>query len=285
MPEEPTTDPPPVGETPDEADRSVRSVDDERLSGHAAALRLLWGASEPPRRGPKPKLSLHQIVQAAISVADAEGPAAVSMRRVAKQLEVGTMSLYRYVPDKDGLLDLMFDAACGEGTRSVEDIPGGWRAKLEWSARETWRLYRRHPWMLQASASRPAMGPNVLIGYEAELAMIADIGLTAREMVAVTNLVDSYVRGVAHAGAVAATVERESGLTDEQWWAAMEPVLTDVADWESFPVNAQVTEAGGYDKDGTMPFGDFSFEFGLQRILDGIEALVERRENTDPGER
>ena len=73
------------------------------------SLELLWGLGERPSRGPKPGLTLDRIVTAAVAVADAEGLGALSMRRVATDLGVGTMSLYRYVPGKAELLDLMLD--------------------------------------------------------------------------------------------------------------------------------------------------------------------------------
>ncbi|MGO4423231.1 TetR/AcrR family transcriptional regulator, partial [Streptomyces sp. MCAF7] len=73
------------------------------------SLELLWGTGERPSRGPKRGLTLERIVTAAIAVADAEGLAAVSMRRLSAELGTGTMSLYRYVPGKAELLDLMLD--------------------------------------------------------------------------------------------------------------------------------------------------------------------------------
>jgi AcrR family transcriptional regulator len=256
---------------------------DQQIESHVAALRLLWEGKERPQRGPRPKLDLDDIVQAAIAVADAEGLDAVSMRRVAKELGMGTMSLYRYVPGKDGLLDLMFDAVCGEGTL-LHEVPGDWRAKFEHSARESWDVYRRHPWMLQVSSTRPTLGPNVMNAYESQLQALTDIGLTAKEMVAITNLVDSYVSGVAQSAVVAAMTERESGLTDEQWWTAVDPVLTEVVDWERFPVNAWVAAEGAYEDAGEQPFSQFSFDFGLQRLLDGIEALLATRRGGSLGE-
>ena len=73
-------------------------------------LKILWGVRERGERGPKPGLTVERIVQAAIELADAEGLEAASMRRVADELGVGAMSLYRYVPGKTELLDLMLDA-------------------------------------------------------------------------------------------------------------------------------------------------------------------------------
>src|SRR5262245_64029270 len=122
------------------------------------SIDLLWGTARPPSRGPKPGLTTQQIVAAAIAVADAEGLAALSMRRVAEHLGVGAMSLYTYVPGKAELIDLMVDAVYGELPGSA-DVDGGWRERLEGVARANWALYRRHPWMLQVASVRPALGP------------------------------------------------------------------------------------------------------------------------------
>src|ERR671915_993295 len=96
----------------------------------ARSMALLWGIQKPPTRGPKPGLQVERIVEAAIRVADAEGLAALSMRRVAGELGVGTMSLYTYVPGKAELLDVMLDTVLAEQARP-DEAAGGWRAGLE----------------------------------------------------------------------------------------------------------------------------------------------------------
>src|SRR5690606_20875133 len=106
----------------------------------ARSLALLWRTSERVSRKGKPDLSVDRIVRAAIEVADTEGLQARSMRRVAERLGVGTMSLYTYVPGNPELLDVMLDTVYGETARP-EDVPGGWRARLELIARENWALY------------------------------------------------------------------------------------------------------------------------------------------------
>src|SRR6476661_5122429 len=92
------------------------------------SLKLLWGTKERAPRGPKPTLTVPQIVESAIAIADAEGIDNVSMRRVAERLGVGAMSLYRYVPSKAELLDLMVDAVYGERPAPA-DADGGWRER------------------------------------------------------------------------------------------------------------------------------------------------------------
>src|SRR5215469_5805920 len=84
--------------------------DDEQLP---PAIELAWGRRRRATRGPKPGLTLERIVAAGIKVAMTEGIGALSMTRVAAELGVGTMSLYRYISAKDELLTLMVDSALG----------------------------------------------------------------------------------------------------------------------------------------------------------------------------
>src|SRR5207253_2790191 len=100
----------------------------------AKSLELLWGLRSRPTRGPKPALTIEQIVAAAVGIADTEGLVAMSMRRVADELGVGAMTLYRYVPGKAELLDVMLDSVYGEMSR--REVDGDWRAKLDAVARE-----------------------------------------------------------------------------------------------------------------------------------------------------
>src|SRR5215213_8438643 len=120
----------------------------------ARSLALLWRTQERGARTGRLDLSIDRIVRAAVEIADADGMAALSMRRVAERLGVGTMSLYTYVPGKAELIDLMLDTVYGE-TAKPDTVPGGWRGRLEQVARENWELYRRHRWMLLVGTTRP----------------------------------------------------------------------------------------------------------------------------------
>lgn len=239
------------------------------------AMELLWGVREQPRRGPKPRLSVERITRAAIEIADAEGLAALSMRRVAESLGVGVMSLYTYVPGKAELIDLMLDTVCGETARPAESA-GGWRERLEHVARENWALYRRHPWMLQVSTVRPVLGPNTVAKYDHELRAVEGIGLTDVEMDSVLTLVLGHAAGAARMLVEAAEARTRSGMTDEQWWEAHAPLLEKVFDAERYPVAARVGAAAGAAHQAAYS-PEHAFEFGLGRLLDGIETLVATR--------
>jgi AcrR family transcriptional regulator len=249
------------------------------------SLPLLWGTPEPPTRGPKPALTVERIVRAAIDLADGDGLGALSMRRIAERLGVGTMSLYTYVPGKGELIDLMVDSVVGErgaagspgasgasgpapGAGASEAPPSGWRASLERLAREGLAGYQRHPWLLQLAWNRPPLGPNVLDDEEATLAALSGSGLEPRELVAAATLVSNYTQGAARAVVDAALAEKRTGVSEEQFWAARMKFWEVYFDPERYPRISEMYAAGAYDDEVD------AFEFGLQRVLDGIEALV-----------
>ncbi|MFC4149721.1 TetR/AcrR family transcriptional regulator [Micromonospora mangrovi] len=243
----------------------------------ARSLALLWRTRErPSRRGGD--LTVARIVHAAIEVADAEGLAALSMRRVAERLGVGTMSLYTHVPGKGELLDVMLDTVHGETARP-DDVPGGWRGRLTQIARENFALHLRHPWLLQIATTRPPLGPQVTAKYEYELRAVDGIGLTDLEMDSVVTLVTSHVHGAVRGAVEAAQAAQRTGMTDAQWWQAHAPYLEKVLDPRRFPLAARVgTTAGQEYQAAADPHR--AFEFGLARILDGIEVLVRDRDTT-----
>jgi len=242
----------------------------------ARTLALLWGGEPARRPGRKPGLDVGLIARAAIEIADADGLDGLSMRRVAERLGVGTMSLYTYLPGKAELIEIMLDAVHGELTAPTPP-EGGWRERLEQVARSNWDLARRHPWTVRvATATRPPMGPGSIAKYERELAAVAGSGLDDVEMDAVVTLVNQYVQSAARGAADAADIERSSGLDDQAWWAATAPWLSRVFDPSRYPLAARVGAAAGvYHNAAYDP--RYAFEFGLERILDGIEALVRRR--------
>src|SRR5436190_5859938 len=121
------------------------------------SIALLWGVTGPGRRGPKPSRSVDEVVAAAVAIADAEGLAALSIRRVADALGLSPMSLYTYVPSKAELVDLMLDRVAGEEAAADAPAPDGrnWRRQLEQLARGRWAMAQRHPWLMQVGMHRP----------------------------------------------------------------------------------------------------------------------------------
>jgi len=239
------------------------------------SIALLWGIPRRPRRGPKPRLTVKEITRVAIAAADTGGLAGLSMRRVADDLGVSVMSLYTYVPGKAELVDLMLDAVYAETARP-DDVPGGWRARLELIARENWALCRRHPWTLQVAASRPVLGPGETAKYDYELRAVEGIGLTDVEMDSVLTLVLRYVHGAVRDALDAEQAKRRTGMTDEQWWRAFAPLLERVLTADRFPLAARVGSSVGAAH-GAPGDPEHAFEFGLRRVLDGIDAFVRTR--------
>ncbi|MFE9659218.1 TetR/AcrR family transcriptional regulator C-terminal domain-containing protein [Streptomyces sp. NPDC005955] len=232
-------------------------------------LELLWEPERRPSRGPKPTLTVDRIVLTAIRVADEEGLDAVSMRRLSTELGTGTMSLYRYIPGKAELLDLMLDRV-QESPLDTEAPTGTWRDAVEAMARDSLALYQSHPWLLQVNQVRPVLGPATLATMDQVLSRIRPMGLTDPELLSVIIMVDGYVSGVARTNVHAVEAEKRTGLTDQDFWAAQAPYLERVMKSGRFPVMASLSE----DTFG-MDFDHFAF--GLQRILEGLEVLVERR--------
>ena len=136
---------------------------------------LIWSRPEPGKRGAR--LSRDGIAAKAMEIADRDGLEAVSMRRVASELGAGTMTLYHYVDNKRELFDLMNDAMMGELLVPEESLQGGWREALVAIAHTSLDTWRRHPWLHEAVAGRPAFGPNGMRHFEQSLAAVAETGL------------------------------------------------------------------------------------------------------------
>ncbi|GHE26209.1 TetR family transcriptional regulator [Streptosporangium violaceochromogenes] len=235
------------------------------------AVELLWRKGGPE---PRPGLNLDGIVRAGVGLADAEGLAGLSMRKVAERLGFTTMSLYRHVPGRERLIDLMCDAVAGEtvtAATAAGDPAGkgdGWRARLEACAREGWELRRRHPWLAEVRGGRHVPGPNIVARYERMLNAVAGTGLAPAEVVAVAGLVGRFVDSEALLLVEAAEAERRSGVSEQDWWGGRQALFERLYD---YPVITRLWREGGFDRP------EDPFEFGLARLLDGIELLIQKR--------
>lgn len=236
------------------------------------SIELLWGEWVRPARGPKPSLTLDRIVEAAIALADQEGIDALSMRRVATELGSGTMSLYRHVPGKAELLALMLDKVSGPGESAADVLARGWRAVIEAVARGSHRLYLGHPWLLQVNWSRPVLGPSTLASIDFIMRGLDGLPLTDQERVSVMIMIDSYVTGVARQRILSEALPAETGVTDEEFWRHHTPILEKAMASGDYPAVAALSE------DAFSMGWDETFDFGLQRLLDGIAALIEARQ-------
>jgi AcrR family transcriptional regulator len=235
---------------------------------------FVWARTER-----RPRLTREQIAATALAIADAEGIEAATMRRVAADLGVGTMSLYHYVASKAELMALMLDAIMAEQLVPAEDLPAGdWRAALTALAHAGRAMLRRHPWVLSGphTAGGGAGGPHALRHLEQSLAAVASTGLPPEDRLDLIGSVDDYVAGFVL-------------KTD------LEPGLESVPEEAAPEVSAYLDRelaAGGYphiiallgDGDrwaalrrlGTAHDRDHRFELGLRRLLDGAAAQIAR---------
>jgi AcrR family transcriptional regulator len=240
-----------------------------------ASIEAAWGRPTKPARGPKPALSLERIVEAAVAVADAEGLSAVSMARVAAELSMSPMSLYRYVAAKDELLLLMVDASYG--VAPIGGVAAGrpWRDGLAAWARQQHLAERAHPWVVQVPVRGMPTTPNLVAMLDDGLTGLRPTGLTVQERFSVLLLVTSYVRAESLLGGQVDEAFAALGGTAGDAMAAYGRTLAALIDRDERPGMAEAIDAGFFDTPDGDP--DDEFEFGLERILDGVEVLVKAR--------
>ncbi|UNS97592.1 TetR/AcrR family transcriptional regulator [Streptomyces tubbatahanensis] len=253
---------------------------DTGLARLVRSLDLLWGRTtrDRPARGPKPGLTLAEIVAAAIGLADHEGLAALSMRRVAAELGVGTMSLYRYVPGKDELLALMVDQVQGPADASDQrpgtprDGTGWWRERLELVAESSWKLYTDHTWLIQVDQARPVLGPHSMAGLDFALAALEGLPLSGQEKMGVLVGLDNLVLGAARSHVLYQQAAQHSGVSDEEFWRTQEPYMV------------RFMEEGRCPRLAALPEDSFSADpadamrFAVRALLDGFQQLLDQRD-------
>jgi AcrR family transcriptional regulator len=137
-------------------------------------------------------LNREKIAAAALAIADAEGFASVSMRRVARKLRVGTMSLYYYVKTKAQLIAAMDDALMAEAI--VPSLPRDWRQALTMIADRTRDVFLRHPWALASMQSAPP-DVNAMRHMEQCLQVLSETGMTTQEKLTLLAVIDDFVFG------------------------------------------------------------------------------------------
>jgi DNA-binding transcriptional regulator YhcF (GntR family) len=225
---------------------------------------------QEPRRVTR-ELSRGPIVRAAIAIADAEGLGGVSMRRLATDLGVATMALYRHVRGKEDLVVLMADATFARMPPPATPPPG-WRAQLEAIARLHWAGYARHPWLPTViSMTRPQVMPHGMAHTEWTLRALGDLGLPPNERMHAGLTLIGYVRGMAMSLESEARARQDTGLTDQEWMGTQDAAFAAVFAAGSYPVLVGLTAAGDVDLDL-----DSLFEFGLRTLLDGFAVRAAR---------
>ncbi|TWD81232.1 TetR family transcriptional regulator [Kribbella amoyensis] len=254
-------------------------VDSKVGSGTIVSVQPAQRRTGPPRRSTRPArtqpdpvaraLSQRPMLQAGIEIADAEGLEAVSMRRIAADLGVAPMSLYRHVENKDELVAQMADEVFGE-LELPDPGPDGWRAKLELISRAQWALCRQHIWLPRViSFTRPTLAPNMMAQTEWTLQALDGLGLSMTTRMQEALAVQSVVVAAAVSLADEIDAEVESGITLTRWMAAQQQRVDALLASGGFPLLAQVHQETVADLDGL-------FEYSLARHLDGFAALLEK---------
>ncbi|MEW1635255.1 GntR family transcriptional regulator [Streptomyces sp. NPDC093801] len=207
------------------------------------------------------------IIRAAVAIADAEGIAALTMRRLGAELGVSAMSLYRHVSNKEQLVVLMADAAFGEQALP-ERPPTGWRERLELSAALQWRLYRAHPWLAGAmNLSRPLLIPNGIRHIDWALAALDGLGLDNDTRMHTAITLFGYVRGHAVDLEPESVAERSSGVSGEEWMRARETRLAAMVDGGAFPAFATARAGSALSPESLL-------HHGLTTLLDGLTTRI-----------
>lgn len=213
---------------------------------------------------------------AAIDLADEAGLDAMTMKAIAARLGPYTpMALYRYVRNKDGLIDLMLDAACAEVPLPGQPS-GDWRTDLRDLARNTRQMTKRHPWYSLLVHTRPPAGPHMMRHLEFMLTVLTRNGATLREAMNYAALINRHIFGSALQEAEEARFNRRYGLDDP---AKLFAALATVRDLAAADGRLPLLTGWLTRPDGATP--DEQYALGLDFLLDGIArglpTLSERR--------
>jgi len=245
---------------------------EDRIAGHVQRHKAR--GAQPPRRDRG--LSREEIVSAAIAVADAEGPEAISMRRIAREVGAGVMSLYWYVASKEELLDLMLDAI--EAEIEVPEPSGDWRADLGAFAHRTRAALRRHQWAVEFIGTRPPSGPNDVRNLERLLSLLDGIGVDDYQVVmgifmtVATFVIGAVIREAQEVRFQAEQERVEASMTPEEVQAEHERFRSWFESSGQYPHIARLMEAGIDPDDPNTR--DERFQFSLDCVLDGIAARL-----------
>ncbi|OIV39035.1 hypothetical protein BIV57_02715 [Mangrovactinospora gilvigrisea] len=228
--------------------------------------------TEPqPTAQPARDLSRERIVEAAIRLADTEGLKNLTMRRVAGELDVATMSLYRHIPTKEQLIAEMSDACYAE-MPLPEPPPADWREALTAFSRVQWDAYHRHPWMAQVTSfARPTPAPRGMAVTDWGMRALAGYHLDIETAALIAITVSGLTRGFA------VDLEAEIELRDLTGQDADAYTEAHGAEYEKIMKEHGLTalvQMAAPDLDLTL---DSFYRFSLERYLDGLEPLLNRR--------
>ncbi len=222
-----------------------------------------------PSTRPRPPLSRERVVLEAVALADENGIAALTMRRLADRLDVEPMSLYHHVASKDEILDGMVDVVFRE--IELPSTQAEWKAAMRQRASSARDALRRHPWAVGRMESRATPGPATLRHHDAVIGCLRHAGFTVEMTAHAFSAIDSYLYGFA-------MQELNLPFTTPEETAVMAVTFLDQFPTAQYPHLAELTTEHvlqpGYD------YGD-EFEYGLDLVLDGLER-ARRSTTTSP---
>jgi AcrR family transcriptional regulator len=235
-----------------------------------SGLEKLW-MREQLESKPRLGLSLERIIESGIELADGDGLAAVSMKRVAESLGFTTMSLYRHVASKDELLLLMQDSAWRPPDGL--DVPhGGWREDLAWWTREQYAIMERHPWLDEVRFIERAGTPSQIAWMDLGLRALSDVQLSEYRKVAVLLLLSGYVSSTARLALTSREGAQRGLFAPDEATAAFGELLRTIVDPGRYPALFRAVGGGAFAPVEGELYAPL--DFGLQLMLDGIERLI-----------
>jgi AcrR family transcriptional regulator len=224
---------------------------------------------------PRDTLTREQVVTAAIELMDAEGLDGLNMRALGRRLDSAATAVYWHVGSKANLITLAGDQAWGEVTLP-DPAAVGWRAAAAAMATGLHAMLTRHPWVVQALGSYPLFGPGKARHDDHLIAIYEAAGFSAGKADQATAAVVTYVLGNALGPAAATSLTRKLSRHGGDAGKRMGDTIASAREIATkFPrLRARLeTPTAGY-----YAAPEHSFEFGLQAILDGLEAqLIVRR--------
>lgn len=241
---------------------------------------LLWEDRSRGTRGPKATLTPEDVMQAAMQIADEDGLAAVTMNAVSTRIGFTTMAVYRYFPNKETLLDAIVDAAHGSPP-SPRTSRNEWRVEVSRWAHAKRDMLCARPWLAELPFVAAPHGPNWLSWLEALADPLSSMGLDPSDIGQMISIIDGYTRGASDTS-ISLARARARGTSEQEWAAAVGADLGRSIGDPRFPKFAALITSPSDGKPRTM---EESFDFGLQRILDGIALYVDGRSGSASGGR
>lgn len=248
-------------------------------TGLPPGLALAWGLAAPSRRGPKPAHSVETIVQAALDLVDAGGITSLSLPKLAARIGVATNALYRYIGSKEELLVLVRDAGWGVPPASIPRT-ATWRDAARIWTHAVIDGFRDRPWLLDVPVHGAPVTPRLFRWVEVLLQSMTDTGLSDKQKLQFALLLDGYAFSSA---SLARNLQaaRTHPVQSASVYEFLQPRLE-----QGFPTLASMLSSGAYDD--TEGLTGAEVDFGLERILDGIEVFIRNQRSwaghTKPGQ-